>query len=216
MTERASQHKQVKQRMIERYLFDGVENRTHRIGYSSRNQPHQPFERQIVNQRFDEEHDQPPHRYVHRRRNDIEPSGEEQFQDYPGQRQSPGDPEYHPADRPLQGYERERSICPGYEDVNRRMIDDFQPPPKVRFPGSVVSGGSCEQDDHAASEDSEADDVPGVASQARESHHQRRSRDSEQRSQSVGDDVNHLLGGGVTRYGVIVFQMISFRILHFF
>ena len=89
MTKTAEQDKQVKYCVVERNHLDAVNNRTGGIRDTTSDQPEQSIRRQAVNKRLKRKNDDPAHKHVHQRGQDIVSTGKKQLQNDPADCHSP-------------------------------------------------------------------------------------------------------------------------------
>ena len=79
MAETANQNKQVENGVVEFYFLDAVQDGAGCISHPPCYQPKQAIWRQIIDQGFNGENNDPPHEHIHQSGNQVVFAGEKQF-----------------------------------------------------------------------------------------------------------------------------------------
>ena len=142
MAEAARQDKHVKNGVVEGNPFNAIENCPHRVRYAAGGEPDEPVSWKAMKKRFDSENNDPAHQDVHDGGEDVVATGKEDFQNDPGDGQTPDRSKDQPAGGTGEGKQREGRIGAGDQQINGGMVDHPETASPSRFLCAVVDGGS--------------------------------------------------------------------------
>src|SRR5690554_1876957 len=163
MTDGGCEYKEVKKGVVKGDALDLIKNSPDGVQSTTRCQPKQVGQREVLHKRFEGKHDDPTHGHIADGGGQLEATREEQFQDNARQRDAPYGHQYAPAPGTADGEQTKRGVGTGNAQVDGGVVKDFESTAQLRCFGVVVEGRGGKNGQYADAVNGISDPVPHAA-----------------------------------------------------
>lgn len=175
-------------------------NQTGGVGDAAGQKPDHRFQRDRLDERTDDDEDNPAHAEIENERQFFQPNAGPEFYDHAEDSEHPNEREHRPAQGATERPEGERRVSPGDQEKNRGVIDDLERafPPRLR-PGVVERRAKIKQP-HRDDED-DRPDVERLTRLPRRGHAKKRcSHDRRRQAETVADAIGDFFAAGLVPF----------------